>query len=74
MEEAHVLRERLSRETNELIKILFPDDLNRNKIQIVIFNIYQIFFKIPKFYSKTVDYELSEYFLKEILNGSMQIL
>lgn len=36
MDEAHVLRERLSRETNELIKILFPEDLNRNKMQIVI--------------------------------------
>lgn len=34
MDEAHVLRERLSRETNEVIKILFPDE-NRNKLQIV---------------------------------------
>lgn len=37
MDEAHVLRERLSRETNEVIKILFPDE-NRNKLQIVKFS------------------------------------
>ncbi len=41
MEEAHVLRERLSRETNELIKILFPDDLSRNKVPIV--KVYRFF-------------------------------
>lgn len=35
MEEAHVLRERFSRETNELIKSLFPDEINRNTMQIV---------------------------------------
>lgn len=43
MKEAHVLRERFSRETNELIKTLFPSESSQNTIQIVI--ILLIFFK-----------------------------